>query len=244
MPNWVCNRLTLKGESARIREVLEAIKPDDKGSEGVIDFNKIVPMPEELNIESGSTTDWGIEIYLSAVNPDNEYSIDGLKKMEKKAFEMLSMILNRERLFFKYRTTLSEDDVMKMTEHIGFEKLLENGKKAIDNLQKYGSITWYEWCIEHWGTKWNTSSSFYIDISDAEGAEGIEMQTAWSTPEPVIRELSKQYPDIEFTVEYADEDIGQNCGSYSYQDGDMYDDYVPTCEEAVEYAERIWGYDD
>lgn len=241
MPNWICNRMTLKGESERIREVFEAIKPDDKSSEEVIDFNKIIPMPEEMNIESGSTTDWGIEIYLSAVNPDNEYSIEGIEKMEKKAFETLVFTLNRERIFFNFKTELSEDDIKKMTEHTGFEKLFENGKKAVENLQKYGSTTWYEWCIEHWNTKWNACYSCLIESSED---KGIEMQTAWSTPEPVICELSKQYPDIEFTVEYADENIGQNCGSFSYQNGDMYDDYVPEGKEAVEYAERIWGYED
>ena len=33
---------------------------------GTIDFNKITPMPENLNIECGSNTDDGINLYLTS----------------------------------------------------------------------------------------------------------------------------------------------------------------------------------
>ena len=31
--------------------------------------------------------------------------------------------------------------------------------------------------------------------------------------------LSKQYPEAVFAVEYADEDLGNNCGCFFYKDG-------------------------
>ena len=55
MPNHVTNNIYLKGDSDRIRELLEAIKNDEYGT-GSIDFNKIIPMPESLDITSGSET--------------------------------------------------------------------------------------------------------------------------------------------------------------------------------------------
>ncbi|MFQ9830242.1 MAG: hypothetical protein ACLRXR_09100 [Alistipes putredinis] len=45
--------------------------------------------------------------------------------------------------------------------------------------------------------------------------------TAWSTPEPIIKALSVKYPDVTFEVEYADEDVGNNVGSYSYKSGEQ-----------------------
>lgn len=56
MPNHVINLVTLRGDETKIAELLEAIKNDEIGR-GSIDFNKIVPMPEALNITAGSETD-------------------------------------------------------------------------------------------------------------------------------------------------------------------------------------------
>lgn len=53
MPNWVQINLTFSGDKVEIKQMLEAIKNDDIGY-GSIDFNKIILMPEPLNIESGS----------------------------------------------------------------------------------------------------------------------------------------------------------------------------------------------
>ena len=52
MPNHVTNRLTIHAEGKRLEEILDAIKSDEAGR-GSIDFNKLIPMPESLNIESG-----------------------------------------------------------------------------------------------------------------------------------------------------------------------------------------------
>lgn len=29
------------------------------------------------------------------------------------------------------------------------------GRQAFENLEKYGCATWYDWCVQNWGTKWN-----------------------------------------------------------------------------------------
>ncbi len=61
MPNHIKNIITLKGDEQKIREMLEEIQYDELGL-GTVDFNKIIPMPESLNVESGSRTDKGIEM--------------------------------------------------------------------------------------------------------------------------------------------------------------------------------------
>ena len=67
MPNHVENIITLKGDEQRIREMLEAIQNDELGL-GTVDFNKIIPMPESLNIESGSRTDRGLKAYSDFID--------------------------------------------------------------------------------------------------------------------------------------------------------------------------------
>lgn len=67
MPNHVENIITLKGDEKKIREMLEAIKNDDYGL-GTVDFNKIIPMPESLNIEAGSKTDRGLKAYSDFID--------------------------------------------------------------------------------------------------------------------------------------------------------------------------------
>ena len=52
MPNHVENHIEFSGDKQRIDAMLEQSKDDEYGI-GTIDFNKIIPMPESLNIEAG-----------------------------------------------------------------------------------------------------------------------------------------------------------------------------------------------
>ena len=56
MPNYIKNILTLEGSLSESDRLLSAIQ----GKNGPMDFQKIIPMPSELDIESGSRTDRGL----------------------------------------------------------------------------------------------------------------------------------------------------------------------------------------
>jgi hypothetical protein len=61
MPNWVTNHLTIEAENEeRLHEIMTAIAYDDKGL-GTIDFEKIIPMPE--NIFRGNLGDEERQLY-------------------------------------------------------------------------------------------------------------------------------------------------------------------------------------
>ena len=51
MPDLVANIVTFNGDKERIKEMLLAVQNDEYGP-GSISFDKIIPMPPELNIES------------------------------------------------------------------------------------------------------------------------------------------------------------------------------------------------
>lgn len=86
MPNHIQNRVTFDCSEEKLNEILTAIQKDsgENGNfgPGTVDFNKIIPMPDNI-----------------------------------------------------------------------FKGLLGTEEKKI-----YGKNNWYDWSIEHWGTKWNAYS--------------------------------------------------------------------------------------
>ena len=67
MPNHVINLITISGDRQKIDEMLSKIQNDEYGL-GTVDFGKIIPMPEALNITSGSQTREGLSYYKSFVD--------------------------------------------------------------------------------------------------------------------------------------------------------------------------------
>lgn len=66
MANHVRNRLIIKADEKKIKEITDFLmgEPDDDGQPCYIDFNKIITMPAELKIESGSRGEMG-EVILN-----------------------------------------------------------------------------------------------------------------------------------------------------------------------------------
>lgn len=231
MPNHVHNILTVLGATAdECKKILKSVQNDEEGG-GSISFQKIIPMPESLNITSGSETDNSLELLLTMKNPDTPNY--GLSKIEKKVFKATVERLNESRLFIKYNDHLEPGVV---------EQLLENGvtvadgEKALKNLFEYGAKDWYDWRIKNWSTKWNA-----YDFGN-EHLDYVVFNTAWSAPIKVIAELSKQYPKQKFELVYVDEDLGNNCGNVMFQNGKIIEEDYPAegSDEAIEFAKDMW----
>ena len=214
MPNHVKNILRFDGNGVDVFSFLDKISEDGKEI-GMIDFNKVIPMPESLKLESGSNTQLSIEAVLKALEHDSCY-------WTSKKF-----------------SSTSDADFSIRVEHSGKSKqeLLDLGLQYIANKVHYGHTTWYGWCCEHWGTKWNA-----YDRS-CEGKE-ISFHTAWSAPHPVIEKIAEMFPDVSIVHKWADEDIGSNCGYRMYVGGKLIEQYFPVDNrEAIEFACGLWGYD-
>lgn len=48
---------------------------------------------------------------------------------------------------------------------------------------------WYDWSMEHWGTKWDAMDSEIIMLSDEKAS--ISFVTAWDCPFTALKEISK-----------------------------------------------------
>lgn len=144
MPNHITNIIAVSGDESRVKSMLKEIQTDEYGV-GSVDFNKIIPMPD---------------------NVDSHY-----------------------------------------------------------------------WCIANWGTKWN---SYGYTADTGFDDRKLTFLTAWSAPHPILEKLSEMYPDIKFEHEWADEDIGMNCGRHIYFDGEITEEYYPeNSRERIEFAARV-----
>ena len=61
MPNYVKNFLSFDGDPVQVDRLFSTIQ----GENGPMDFNKLIPMPSELEIESGSRTTVGFKKYMA-----------------------------------------------------------------------------------------------------------------------------------------------------------------------------------
>nr|WP_269145043.1 hypothetical protein [Pseudosulfitobacter pseudonitzschiae] len=100
------------------------------------------------------------------------------------------------------------------------------------NLATIGAESWYDWSIKNWGTKWNA-----YQATDSNGV--LRFQTAWSTPMPIWHALAAKFPDETIKIEYADEDMGQNCGTIYLRGGDVISE-----DGALSFSHQIWGQND
>lgn len=223
MPNHIENIITLKGDEQKIREMLTAIQGDDYGI-GSVDFNKIIPMPQSLNIEAGSNTDRGLKLYKEFIS---EY-------LFAKRGACIPKITSKD-------LEKSEKDYLQSRRGIKADEW-ELGKVAWNNIQKYGAPTWYEWSINNWGTNRN---SYGYDKNLCYGKENhLRFKTAWSAPHKIIKKLSEMYPDVFFTHEWAYEDIGANCGRKCYKGGEQTEEYYPdNMKDGIEFACRVLNHD-
>ena len=62
---------------------------------------------------------------------------------------------------------------------------------------------WYNWNIHNWGTKWDASESELVE--ESETSLQYRFDTPWGVAEGALIALSKQYPDIQFDLEYEEE---------------------------------------
>lgn len=226
MPNWVKNIVCMKG-------IAQEPLFTEEGGVKKFDFNTLIRMPPSLNIESGSMTDENIIYYLTerCTIPLDKLSEDKKELLNKLVRNILGGEKWHETVFLRVMSHAFDESEEKKT------KRYTDGGVYVANYQRYGAPTWYNWCCENWGTKWNACRTNTVDDNT------ISFNTAWGTPLPVIARLAETYPNRKIEHWWADEDVGRNDGYAKYIGGIRevcihYDEYSKgACATYI----RCWG---
>ena len=110
------------------------------------------------------------------------------------------------------------------------QKALEEKEKA--NQEKYGYSSWYDYCVNEWGTKWDIEPYEPVTL-DEDGRLTMSFDSAWSPPTQAYEKLL---------------DLGFSLRAYYYESGmgfcgiwdEGFDDYYEIGgESADEVAEML-----
>lgn len=225
MPNWVRNIVRMKGIADK------SLFIEAEGRK-VFDFNKLIPMPESLGIESGSMTNENIIYYLTerCTIPVRRLSSDKVELLNKLSISSLTDNWSEEVFHRVMARAFDESEEER-------QRRYDSGKIYVSNFQTYGATTWYGWCCAHWGTKWNACDTEIID------ADTISFNTAWSNPDPILHKLAEMYPDAEIEHWWADEDMGSNTGYRKIHGVEWFEDRHELDDRALELYAKCWGED-
>lgn len=182
MPNWTINTIAVEGKRRGNFVFLDhdLFTAGEKGLQ--FDFNKLIPMPKSLSITEGSQKRYAVIYYLTSKckTPIRNLSSDA------KAMIGRMGIWDPETVFVQLTNGACD--------YVKSDKLYKDGQQYVKNMEDYGYPTWYDWCCDKWGTKWNACET-YVDGST------LSFLTAWSAPIPVFLALSKKFPDTTFFME-------------------------------------------
>jgi hypothetical protein len=212
MPNWVITRIYITGPEDKIKEFEDEVLDLSEEAEEVFSFSRLCPMPEEL---------------ANTTSPDPRPTKEKIKNPDgtESEIEVYQSVINS----WEISRAISAGQTP--PEPIICNNATPEQQKEL--MEKYGVSNWYDWNNHNWGTKWNASESTYNQEDKI-----LEFQTAWSTPEPIHREMARRFPDLTFAGTYADEDFGCNTGSI--ENGEIYP-LENLTEEACETAATLWG---
>ena len=214
MPNYIKNRIVFEGKDKYINKIMESIKSFKMYIQIKNEYTKkFQPELSFINrvIDFNKITKAPKSLYIdsSSYGMMGEYIISGKSDISFLGYEEIK----------KRWSKMSNKDR---------KKSLKLGKKYIKNRLKYGFTTWYDWCIENWGVKWNAKQAVIKNNI-------IEFETAWSGITNLIKLLSSRHPNVNIKYIYADEDSGSNTGNLTIQNGEIIEDNSPKNQSSEAY---------
>lgn len=229
MPNFVKNKIIIRSKEMVDKLLNEYCTVEDNIR--YFDFNKIIEMPKDLEIEFSSRSLDGLKLAITALENKNEIMIQLFTTSNYEFYEEIKNYINVKDYL------LTSDQVEEMlNSYKDLSEVISLGAKQISNLYKYKAANWYFWCIENWGTKWNSSNLEYSNNT-------IKFETAWEPCIPVIIRLSELNPDMKLAYLYSDEEEGVDCGYMMMQNGhiDMKGKFDNFSVDAIKMHNDMWN---
>lgn len=225
MPDNITNQITFGSDGAALAAFQRMLQDMRMKGEplGSIDFDKLLPMPKELDMEASGRTDQGLEL----VQKYHQALADLERRKPSLPHADYEQKLHRcKGLYRKKRVA----DLMTWA----------LGERAYNNIQRFGSPTWYEWCRLNWGSKWNAYEFKPLD----ETADTMEFQTADSAVPKIAAALSNRFPTETVTYSWSGGEPVQHLGQMVFRDGKAVQIDIPDDRTAQAYAMSagVWRF--
>jgi hypothetical protein len=186
MPNWCHNTLRVEGSPEDLTRFKETVSSDEQQ----FDFNRIVPMPEDLDIPAEGAAEMAYEAFYGDPTEILAYSWVKARNIET---------------------------VQELREHFASDpkaKQLADQYKA--NIDKHGHRHWYDWCCDKWGTKWNLDDE--TEVSEGPDSLSYTFATAWCPPLGIFKAMTEMFPSLTFSGNYIEHGCGF-CGTFTGENG-------------------------
>lgn len=80
---------------------------------------------------------------------------------------------------------------------------------------------WYDWCVSHWGTKWDITDPVVLDDTE-EDSITIGFETAWGPPIQAFRHWAQQDGGVTYRLAYVE--TGMAFTGWDAWDGEYFDE--------------------
>lgn len=195
MPNW-CEQ-ELKVTAVKPKDVFDLL--EFKQKVGLLENNKILPMPEDLKNTSSGSSETVYDVF---------YGSD----------DRINYILNWPWVIEENLTTQEDLKNYYLQKDPNAKEIADKYKH---NLETYGCLTWYDWALKHWGTKWGIC---HASLNEEKPRTLLYwFESAWSPAIPMIYHLSTQYPTLKFSLKYWEMGVGFK-GEYVVINGEVIKD--------------------
>lgn len=222
MPNHIQNRIIFIGENKEIENVSNHIKKIcDDGTEVPMDFNKIKPMPIGMDIQVSE----GVKMWVEIITGQLDFASLFQQQEDPPSIDSFISRLSASTAL-DYLTGKRTGNVKDLSDD-DFSHFIQ----CLKNYREHGSMSWYEWSNDNWGTKWNA----YGQPDNRNTGDTMFFQTAWKSPVWLIQELSRMFPLVKIQLTYADEDSGSNTGRLLFQNGVALEAFNPESQSKEAY---------
>jgi len=221
----VINHITFGSDSASraaFQYMLHEVRAEGQPL-GSIDFNKLIPMPEELAIRAGFQTNQGLKLYASFIEESAAVAKATLFMPET---ECSSIVAGH---FAKWHAVKKKDP-----------ETWDLGEKAFQNIKKYGCPTWVEWAGLNWGTRDNACFCVPLD----QDPDTMVFQTRRTAVPKLAAALSQKFPGQKIIYSWADGDTGRHLGRMVFQGGKAIETDIPQEPGALAQAMSagVWRF--
>lgn len=160
----------------------------------------------------------------------NYLTVEGDSKQLKEFLEKSKRITNLadEKEFFTFSGTYPEPDYKTTPVALTYPEISAGFKTGVEkekillNEPTIREGSWWDWRVQNWGTKWEPCDT-YMHTQTKDNVE-MSFETAWGPPVEWLEKVSKDFPDLEFNLEY--DEPGMCFGGHTYAHGNTFEHEV------------------